>query len=334
MKTSCIHIDVLERESRLFLLYGAFLGISLFSLMSLVWHYERHVAEPLRERRIVLDLVYLPPPEQQTEAIPEPAPVKPQPQTETEPESAIHIMSDDDSTSSDKAQVTILAQPHAATPGFPLSADSSVAGPTLQIERKTFRFDPFTEYAPVDQEEPEIRDERRDFKHDFLGIRLDGPPDMIINGGRHALKSLKWMVDDVRMDRRIANFKEHMIEEVTEKDVRFLALLWAKGNLDPITMTMKEREFVSEQSSGEIMNNGQYLENMRSRGMVRSLKVHGHIIYEPTVTKDAFIGACFAYAATHPDDPSPVKYLELATSTDSSGDVTNNPSSKIEMDNQ
>ena len=311
MKTSCIHIDVLERETRLFLLYGAFFGISLFSLLSLVWHYDRHVAEPAHERRIVLDLVYLPPPEHPTEPIPEPAPVKPQPQTETEPESAIHIMSGDDSTASDSAQVTILAQPHAATSGFPLSADSSVAGPTVQIDRKTFRFDPFSEYAPDEQEEPEIRDERRDFKHDFLGIRLDGPPDMIINGGRHALKSLKWMVDDMRMDRRIANFKEYMIEELTEKDVRFLALLWAKGNLDPITMTMKEREFVSERSSGEIMNNGQYLEDMRSHGMVRSLKVHGRIIYEPTVTKDAFIGACFAYAATHPDDPSPVLYLDL-----------------------
>lgn len=314
MITSCIHIRILERETRPFLLYGAVFGISVFGLLSIFWHYEPHITEQTPERRIILDLVYLPPPESPLEETPTPVPVKPQPETETEPEVPVHITSTVDTASHDSVRVTILGQPHVSEPDFPLSADSSKTGLDVHIDKKTYRFDPLAEYAPEEPEEDnEVRDERREFKHDILGIRLDGPPDLIINGGRHALKSLKWMVDDMRRDRWIKYFRENMMAEVSAKDVRFLTLLWAHEYLDPITMTVEEREFVAESSGNQIMNNTQYIDDMESRGMVRSLKVNGRIVYEPTVTKDAFIGACFAYASAHPDDPAPEIYLELIT---------------------
>jgi hypothetical protein len=74
---------------------------------------------------------------------------------------------------------------------------------------------------------------------------------------------------------------------LTEKDVRFLILVWRDGLLDTDKLSKKDRTFLAEANSpeSEIMLNKDYLRSMEKRGLVTSLVTGGRLVFRANFTR-------------------------------------------------
>ena len=165
-------------------------------------------------------------------------------------------------------------------------------------------------------DEDEVEDERRKFKYDLLGIPIGGKglafgvgPGSIfldvggaLNSGRHFLKSVVWKIEDMVKEGRIQTMRDSEFSRVTEKDIRFMIVLWKYDRVDPRRIPHKDRLFIAKAESNEIMPHFKYLDSMENRGLASSLKKKGRLVYKANFTREEILHT-FVYAYNAIQDP-------------------------------
>jgi len=158
-------------------------------------------------------------------------------------------------------------------------------------------------------DDDEVEDERRKFKTDLLGIPIGGkglafgvgPGSIyldvggVLNSGRHFLKSIVWKIEDMVNEGRIQTMRNSEFSQVTEKDIRFMVLLWKYDRFDPGRIQHKDRLFIAKAESNEIMPHFRYLDSMEKRGLASSLKKKGRLVYKANFTREEILHT-FVYA--------------------------------------
>jgi len=188
---------------------------------------------------------------------------------------------------------------------------------------------------PKQQPEPEkietmpvedIKDERKIFRTDIFGIPLGGIGALPVHLGRHAAKSLVWKIQDIFKERRIEEARNSNFTIITEKDLRFMILLWQDGLLNPHKLSRNDRLFIVDvkQNTDEVMTHKMYLLGMEKRGLVSSLVVTGDLVFRAHFSRSEVLDSFFfAYGNINvPDEKDSInKYIQLITSCyDSSKD--------------
>jgi len=171
-----------------------------------------------------------------------------------------------------------------------------------------------TEPAPVPPEE--ARDERRTFRDEMLGVRMTGPL-MLIPGAIHAAKSLVRGFRDREHRNRIEEMRRNHLAGITERDVRFLILMWRDGLLDPAALSRRDRLFLGGSPPAEPETNAASLGSMYDRGLADVLQVGGRIVFRATFSKAEVIPALCQ--GEFGDDRSPasderLRFVELIQS--------------------
>lgn len=171
----------------------------------------------------------------------------------------------------------------------------------------------------------EIKDERRRFRTDVLGIPLGGIVTLPIHLGRHAAKSLVWKIQDTFKERRIEATRNSNFTLITEKDLRFMILFWRDGLLDPRKLSRNDRLFIVDvkQNTYEVMTHEMYLLGMGKRGLVSSLVVDGVLVFRVNFSRSEVLDVLFfAYKLDESDENDRInEYIQLITSCyDSSKD--------------
>ena len=171
----------------------------------------------------------------------------------------------------------------------------------------------------------EIKDERRRFRQDVFGIPLGGIGVLPVHLGRHAAKSLVWKIQDIFKERRIEEARNSNFTLITEKDLRFMILLWRDGLLNPHKLSKNDILFIVDvkQNTYEVMTHKMYLLEMEKRGLVSSLVVDGDLVFRVNFSRSEVLDVLFfAYKLDVPDEKDSInEYIQLITSCyDSSKD--------------
>lgn len=161
-------------------------------------------------------------------------------------------------------------------------------------------------------DDEEVEDERRKFKYDLLGIPIGGKGlafgvgtgsifldvGSALNSGRHFLKSIVWKIEDMVKEGRILTMRNSEFSRVTEKDIRFMILLWKYDRVDPGRIPHKDRLFIAKAESSEIMPHFKYFDSMEKRGLASSLKKKGRLVYKANFTREEILHTLvYAYNA-------------------------------------
>ncbi|MBT4483814.1 MAG: hypothetical protein HOC71_09075 [Candidatus Latescibacteria bacterium] len=135
-----------------------------------------------------------------------------------------------------------------------------------------------------------VKDERRKFRAEIMGVKTGGPL-ILLPAGIHFTKSIKWKVQDFFFKRNMEKLWDSHFAVITEKDIKFLILLWRDILLDPQKMSRHDRLFIAESQSEKIQTNKSYLKNMCKLGLVTSLMVSERIVYRANISRGEFIRA-------------------------------------------
>ena len=133
-----------------------------------------------------------------------------------------------------------------------------------------------------------VSDERRRFSGEIMGVKMDGPL-LLVPGAIHFARSVKWGFRDLFSRRNLKLIREKRFAGITEKDVRFLILIWRDGLLDPQKLSPHDRLFLSKSRGEKIQTNKACLERMSIRGLTTSLMVNGHVVFRTNVSRDEML---------------------------------------------
>ena len=131
-------------------------------------------------------------------------------------------------------------------------------------------------------------DERRRFSGEIMGVKMDGPL-LLVPGAIHFTRSVKWKFRDLFSRRNLKLIRKKRFAGITEKDLRFLILIWRDGLLDPQKLSPLDRIFLSKSRGEKIQTNRACLERMSIRGLTTSLMVDSHVVFRTNVSRDEML---------------------------------------------
>ena len=149
------------------------------------------------------------------------------------------------------------------------------------------------EDVPLSSEE--ATDERRKFTPELFGIHMDGPlgiiPFMVYAG---KIIALDFREGD--HPEKVARMRDSRFAGVTERDIRFMILVWREGLLDPVAMTRRDRLFVECCPETPPRTHARYLWFMYRRGLVDALVVGGRMVFRAAFPRDEMLSVLSAEA--------------------------------------
>lgn len=275
-KTKFIDISKLERESYKFLLIG-FIGALVFIGVLEPFVTFRDYADLIKEetgRPIRVELITIPPPyeKKEVEKLIIEESKKFEPTVIETPDTLDKQISEKPSEITFNQFIPDKFPALGAHPEIPLQD-------TLRPPGDMLLFPPEPKAEKIITLPPEaIKDERRRFKTDFFGIGVGGIGALPLHLGRHAAKRIVWKVQDKINKSKMEDLRNKNFRVVTEKELKFMILLWRDGLLDPFKLSQRDRLFLAESESDEIITHKKYLDKMEKRGFVSSLLVSGRIL--------------------------------------------------------
>lgn len=111
--------------------------------------------------------------------------------------------------------------------------------------------------SPLEEKPPE--DERRRYRTDLFGlpvgrgITLGVAPGTIgmnalglLGTGQHLAKTIKWKFEDSARAKATDRVRRDSFLSLSEREVRFLVLLWREGRLDTDRLSRTDRDFLAK----------------------------------------------------------------------------------------
>jgi len=179
--------------------------------------------------------------------------------------------------------------------------------PSDTIRMPVFFWQPKPSIEP-EKKEPvppeQAKDERRVFKTDIFGIPLNGIVALPLHLGRHALKSIVWSIGDRKKRKSGGKTADGNFTGLTEKELRFLILVWRDGLLNPQKLSRHDRLFITNAAAaGEWMTNDEFLLRMEKRGLVTSLKVEGTRVFRTIFRREEIMQSLIEALKSAQDSP-------------------------------
>ncbi len=134
----------------------------------------------------------------------------------------------------------------------------------------------------------EYRDERRDFEPDIFGIPAGGLL-AVFPVIKHAGKSIVWDIQDGAHQGQVDDMLRTHFASISEKDVRFLILMWRDGLLDFLRMSRDDRIFIASAGAQKAETSQSYLTGMYQRGLADGLKVEGRLVFRAAFPRDTVL---------------------------------------------
>ena len=325
-KTACLDITKLERETYQFLYIGFIIGIAFISSLELIYLFRKPAyyitAEISIRKPIRVELITIPP-ETETPVIEqkeyEDKQIFIEEKKGIEPPVA-EIADSLEQIIPEELIESILRQPRFPQK-FPDLANGNDFLETEKPVQDTLKPPPWTLY-PKQPPEPEkktlippekVKDERRRFRYDIFGIPLDGVGFVPIHFGRHAAKMVVWEIQDIFKKRKFEEVRISNFTVITEKELRFMILLWRDGLLNPYKLSRHDRLFIIDLKHGhnEIMTNEMYLLGMEKRGLVLSLVVDGDLVFRANFTREEILQTFYSIYQTQDEQGESEKHADI-----------------------